>query len=63
MGAGTLLIPGSNDGLVLVGMPLLRPYAWLAFATMVLSIGTAIALSRTDFSRFRHAGRAAGRRS
>lgn len=41
MGAGTLMIPGSNDGLILVGMPLLRPYAWLAFATMCLTIGIA----------------------
>jgi hypothetical protein len=46
MGAGTLLIPGSNDGLVLVGMPLLRPYAWLAFATMCLTIAAAITLQR-----------------
>lgn len=41
MGCGTLLIPGSNDGLILVGMPLLRPYAWLAFATMCLTIAIA----------------------
>jgi toxin CptA len=41
MGWGSLLIPGGNDGLVLVGMPLLRPYAWVAFATMCLTIGVA----------------------
>ena len=41
MGWGSLLIPGGNDGLILVGMPLLRPYAWAAFATMCLTIGTA----------------------
>jgi len=41
MGWGTLLIPGSNDGLILVGMPLLWPYAWTAFFTMVLSIAAA----------------------
>ena len=41
MAWGSLLIPGSNDGLILVGMPLLRPYAWLAFATMCLTIGIA----------------------
>ena len=34
MGWGSLLIPGSNDGLILVGLPLLRPYAWVAFLTM-----------------------------
>jgi uncharacterized membrane protein YedE/YeeE len=42
MGWGTLLIPGSNDGLILVGLPLLRPYAWLAFLTMCVSIGIAM---------------------
>jgi hypothetical protein len=42
MGWGTLLIPGANDGLILVAMPLLWPYAWIAFATMCLSIGIAL---------------------
>jgi uncharacterized membrane protein YedE/YeeE len=42
MAWGSLLIPGSNDGLILIGMPLLRPYAWLAFATMCLSIAAAM---------------------
>ncbi|HEY2819080.1 MAG TPA: YeeE/YedE thiosulfate transporter family protein [Casimicrobiaceae bacterium] len=42
MGWGTLLIPGSNDGLILIGMPLLRPYAWIAFLTMCISIGVAL---------------------
>jgi len=46
MGWGTLLIPGSNDGLILVGMPLLRPYAWLAFGTMCLTIAAAQLLRR-----------------
>ena len=41
MAWGSLLIPGSNDGLILIGMPLLRPYAWLAFATMCLTIAAA----------------------
>lgn len=41
MSWGTLLIPGSNDGLILVGMPLLWPYAWVAFATMCLTIAAA----------------------
>lgn len=39
MGIGSLLIPGGNDGLLLLGMPLLWPHAWLAFATMVVTIG------------------------
>ncbi len=41
MGWGSLLIPGSNDGLILVGMPLLWPYAWAAFLTMCAAIGAA----------------------
>ena len=41
MGWGSLLIPGGNDGLILVGLPLLWPYAWLAFFTMCVSIATA----------------------
>lgn len=46
MGSGSLLIPGGNDGLILVGMPLLWPYAWAAFATMCLTIGSAQCLQR-----------------
>jgi hypothetical protein len=38
MGWGSLLIPGGNDGLILLGMPLLWPYAWAAFLTMCLAI-------------------------
>jgi toxin CptA len=46
MGWGSLLIPGSNDGLILLGMPLLWPYAWVAFATMCASIATAMLLAQ-----------------
>ncbi|HKW84544.1 MAG TPA: YeeE/YedE thiosulfate transporter family protein [Burkholderiaceae bacterium] len=46
MAWGSLLIPGSNDGLILIGMPLLHPYAWLAFATMCATIAAAMLLSR-----------------
>ena len=46
MGWGTLLIPGANDGLILIGLPLLRPYAWLAFATMCVSIAVALLVAR-----------------
>ena len=42
-GSGFLI---SNDGLILVGMPLLHPYAWLAFGTMCLTIAAAQALRR-----------------
>ncbi|MEJ1937665.1 YeeE/YedE thiosulfate transporter family protein, partial [Nostoc sp. NIES-2111] len=41
MACGGMLIPGGNDGLILVGMPLLWPYAWVAFLTMCASIGAA----------------------
>ncbi len=50
MGWGSLLIPGGNDGLILVGMPLLRPYAWAAFATMCVTIGCALSLQRRLFN-------------
>ncbi len=42
MGWGSQWIPGGNDGLILVGMPLLWPYAWIAFGTMCVVIGTAM---------------------
>ena len=61
MAWGSLLIPGSNDGLILIGMPLLWPYAWLAFATMCLAIACAQVLRRRlmprgqgDSSHFDH---------
>ncbi|MEO8675737.1 MAG: YeeE/YedE thiosulfate transporter family protein, partial [Casimicrobiaceae bacterium] len=46
MGWGGLLVPGQNDGLILVGMPLLWPYAWLAFLTMCVSIAAALVIER-----------------
>jgi hypothetical protein len=46
MGWGGLLVPGQNDGLILVGMPLLWPYAWLAFLMMCLSIGAALVIEK-----------------
>ncbi|MEQ1807618.1 MAG: YeeE/YedE thiosulfate transporter family protein [Burkholderiaceae bacterium] len=49
MGWGSLLIPGSNDGLILVGMPMLWPYAWVAFATMCATIALAQAWQRHAF--------------
>jgi hypothetical protein len=45
MGWGSLLTPGGNDALVLIGMPLLWPYAWAAFATMCATVATARWLS------------------
>jgi len=46
MAWGSLLIPGSNDGLILIGLPLLRPYAWLGFATMCATIAIALLAER-----------------
>lgn len=44
MGVGGLLIPGGNTGLALVGLPLLWPYAWLAFMSMGMTIYVALRL-------------------
>jgi toxin CptA len=41
MGVGGTLIPGGNTGLILMGMPLLWPYAWLAFLIICLTIYSA----------------------
>ncbi len=46
MGWGSLLIPGSNDGLILLGMPLLWPYAWVAFLTMCVTIAAAMLVQK-----------------
>lgn len=51
MAWGSLLIPGSNDGLILVGIPLLQPYAWLAFASMAASIAAAMLAQRRFVGR------------
>jgi toxin CptA len=45
MGWGSLLIPGSNDGLILLGMPLFWPYAWVAFLSMCLTIAAAMLIT------------------
>jgi uncharacterized membrane protein YedE/YeeE len=45
MGLGSLMIPGSNDGLILIGMPLLWPHAWVAFAVMCLTVAAAMLIS------------------
>ncbi|WP_374563455.1 YeeE/YedE thiosulfate transporter family protein [Ideonella sp.] len=52
MGWGSLLIPGGNDGLILLGLPLLWPYAWVAFATMCLVIAVAHSATRIAVRRF-----------
>ena len=48
MGCGGLLVPGSNDGLILIGAPLLLPHAWVALSTMVVVIWLGLTLQRND---------------
>jgi Sulphur transport len=45
MGAGGLMIPGGNTGLALVGLPLLLPYALLAFISICITIYTVFRLT------------------
>jgi uncharacterized membrane protein YedE/YeeE len=45
MGAGALLVPGSNDGLIMLGLPLLLPQAWVAVATMTATLAVSVAIS------------------
>jgi len=45
MGVGATLVPGNSDGLILIGMPLLRPYAWIAFVSMCITIYVATVLT------------------
>jgi sulfur transporter len=51
MGWGSLVLPGGNDGLVLLGMPLAWPYAWLAFATMCATVALAQLATRAFAAR------------
>lgn len=53
MGLGSLLIPGGNDGLLLLGMPLLWPHAWLAFVTMAATIALWLTLGERAQAAFR----------
>jgi uncharacterized membrane protein YedE/YeeE len=45
MGVGALLMPGGNTRLALVGLPLLWPYAWLAFIAICITIYSGLRLS------------------
>lgn len=51
MGWGSLLIPGGNDELLLVGIPLLQPYAWVAVASMAVAIALGLAAERRLVAR------------
>jgi Sulphur transport len=46
MGMGSVLIPGSNDGLILLGLPLLNLYALVALASMTLAIVGGMVIER-----------------
>jgi len=46
MGLGGMLVPGSNDGLIMLGLPLLQPHAWVAVIIMAATIAAAILLAR-----------------
>jgi toxin CptA len=42
MGLGAVLVPGGNDGLIMVGLPLLQAQAWVAVPAMAITIALAI---------------------
>lgn len=46
LGLGGLVVPGSNDGLILFAMPLLFAYAWAAVATMAGTIWVMLMVQR-----------------
>lgn len=50
MGLGSGLIPGSNDKLILIGLPFLLPYAWVALAGMILTIVIGMRIERKFLS-------------
>ena len=46
MALGASLAPGSNDTLLLVGLPMFWAYAWVAFGTMGAVIALALIAGR-----------------
>ncbi len=48
MGIGAAMIPGGNDALVLVGLPLIQAPAFAAYAGMVAAIALCLVVSRTS---------------
>jgi uncharacterized membrane protein YedE/YeeE len=55
LGFGGSLVPGANDGLILLGLPLLYPHAWLAFASMVLTVAAALIVQQRASGMVRRA--------
>lgn len=45
MGVGAYLVPGGNDSMVLYGLPLLLPYAMLAYAAMLGAIAVIVIIA------------------
>ena len=56
LGLGGSLVPGANDGLILLGLPLLYPHAWLALSSMAATISGALILERHRSAMARKAG-------
>jgi toxin CptA len=46
MGAGSAWIPGGNDNLILLGLPLLWPNAWVGMVLMALTVALALHAGR-----------------
>jgi toxin CptA len=55
LGLGGSLVPGANDGLILLGLPLLYPHAWLAFAGMLFTIAAALIVQQHASAMVRRA--------
>jgi toxin CptA len=55
LGFGGSLVPGANDGLILLGLPLLYPHAWLAFASMLVTIAAALVVEQLASAMVRRA--------
>jgi toxin CptA len=51
LGLGGSLVPGANDGLIMLGLPLLYPHAWIAFASMFVTIVAALMLQQATMAQ------------
>ena len=56
LGFGGSLVPGANDGLILLGLPLFYPHAWLAFSSMLLTIAAALIVQHRGQAMVQRAG-------
>jgi toxin CptA len=46
MGIGSALVPGSNDGLIMTGLPLLLPHAWAGVLVMTAAIAVPMLIAK-----------------